>query len=90
MKATTFRFGIQSSADGNDESTKSLTNALRAIHGVEKVSIHGDLPVCTLKVRASFSDADSAKKLHRKIMRAIMGIAGISITEVSTTLTDIF
>jgi hypothetical protein len=69
---------------------KNVTERLKSIKGVDDAE--GDLSQssATLRVHATFADAEAAKKLHRKIMTTLINMDGVRITQATSNLTDVF
>lgn len=90
MKQTDFRFELRLAADDSQATLSGLETKLRTIKGINSVRSSGSDCVVELTLNASFDDGDQAKKLHRKVMKSIMAYERVTISQVSTMLTDIF
>jgi hypothetical protein len=90
MKHTIFQFGLRLEGDEPVELMKSITERLKAMKGVDGVEVDLRQASMKLRVHASFTDADAAKKLHRKIMTALIKMDGVKITQATSNITDVF
>ena len=90
MKQTIFRFGLRFTADGPDLLSKQVEERIRAIKGVDNVDVNISHFSTELRVQVSFQNAEDAKKLHRKLVLSLLIIHGVSITRVTSNLTEVF
>lgn len=86
-KETTFEFDLIVS---DEESLSGLLREFQAVAGVKQVDMERDPPSATLKIRVVFPDKTVAMRLHRSAMKTIMKTPGVSISRVTTKLTEIF
>lgn len=90
MPQSDFRFIIRIIPANPDHILTDLIERLTALESINSVSTEIDSSDVKLAVNVSFEDAASAKKLHPQVMKTIMNHDGVSITEITTMLTDIF
>ncbi|HUG70710.1 MAG TPA: hypothetical protein VMM76_23375 [Pirellulaceae bacterium] len=86
MKETVFTFSLRLQGD---TSLDSVREALLSIEDVIGVNMGGTAPCIDLRIHVRIKDFDSAERLHRMIGKHLMRTDGITITGVSTTMTDI-
>lgn len=90
MKETVFRFSVRVASPEPTVAIHSLRNTLLGVKGVQQIDADGPEQLVELRVFVTFTDADEAKRLHRRLMNLIQKCNGVMILEVTTTLTDIF
>jgi hypothetical protein len=90
MKNTDFRFELRVADDEPQATLGSLEAKLQHLKGINSVTSNRSASIVELTLNVSFEDSEQAKKLHRKVMNSIMAHQGVTISQVATTLTDIF
>ena len=90
MKQTNFRFELRITSDDPQATMSGLESKLRTLKGINSVTTNGVERLIELTLNAGFEDGEQAKKLHRKVIYAIMNHEGVTISQVATMLTDIF
>jgi hypothetical protein len=90
MKKTTIEFDLRVSGGNDDDCLSGLTSVLSALSGVAQITCERDAPFATLRVTVTFPDKSAAKRLHRKVMNTIKKTPRISITRITSNLTEIF
>lgn len=90
MKQTEFQFEIRLASDDAQSILKSLQAKLHILKGINSVTATENKTAVALTLSASFEDTDQAKRLHRKVMNTIIAQKGVTISQATTKLTDIF
>ncbi len=90
MKETVLGFTLRITADDPDAVVQALTQKLSLLKGVKRVDIDCRSKTAELKVTISFEDAEAAQKLHRKVINTLIRHEGVTVSQTSTTLTDIY
>ena len=90
MKETIFRFELRVDSENLGAVLHDLKNQLGGIPGVLSIESESRESFISLAMRVRFGDSEAAMKLHRKLTRIIKGLEGVTISEVTTTLTDIY
>lgn len=83
MKETTFKFGVKIATT---EAYEMLRNKLAKIKGIAAIELEEE----TLSVRAFFENGEQAKKIHNKVINALIKTQDVTVTSATTMLTDIF
>lgn len=90
MKATTFEFDLRITSVDKDSVLENLKQRLLAIQDVNSIEEKRTRYNTSLLIRVSFKSNDDAMKLHGKIVKTIRNCPEIVVSQVGTTLTDIF
>ncbi|MEW4487372.1 hypothetical protein AB1L42_04785 [Thalassoglobus sp. JC818] len=90
MKNTDFRFELRVADDEPTTTLVSLEAKLQTIKGINSLTFTRSKSAIEFTLNASFEDGEQAKNLHRKVINSIMAHEGVTISQVETTLTDIF
>lgn len=90
MRETTFRFGILLLEGESKAQLEKLRKKLLAISGVLSVDAEVVRAHVELCIAARFADATEAKKLHRRVMNALIKTATTRVTSATTELADVF
>jgi hypothetical protein len=90
MKHTVFQFTLRLAEEGKNELLAAVVAKLRGVENVDEVQSEHTESGAALRVRCSFPDGETAKKLHRMIMSTLMRMDGVVITGVTSNLTDVF
>lgn len=90
MKNTDFRFALRVADDEPQATLGSLEEKLGRLKGIKSVAATRSDTFVELTLNASFEDGEQAKKLHRKVVNSIMAHKGVTISQVTTMLTDVF
>ena len=90
MKQTVFQFWLRLTGDQSDQLVSRIVATIKAIKGVDEAEADLHDTSAALRVHARFPDSTAAKKLHRKLMTTLMKMDGVTITRVTTDLTDVF
>jgi hypothetical protein len=90
LRETVFKFRLRlPSAEARDQ-YDAVVEEMRLMPGVTRVEGSPQVGYVNLDVMVEFEGPDDAKRLHRKIMKALMARKQLSIGSTTTTLTDIF
>lgn len=90
MKETRFYFVLRLFRADSQSILDKAKLTLSSIAGVCSVNSLWSGETVDLNIDVVFEDSSEAKKLHRKVMKALMTCEGIAIENVKTVLTDIF
>ena len=89
MKQSVFAFGVRVD-DSVRDALQTVERDLRHIEWVDSVEVEGPISSATIRIQTSFKHGEAAKKLHRKIMHALMKANGLTITSATSNLTEVF
>ncbi|MFO0976163.1 MAG: hypothetical protein U0996_07165 [Planctomycetaceae bacterium] len=90
MKQTVFRFELRIDPAAPEAALQGLKDKLSTLKDVLSIDTEATGYGTTLVIRVCFEDSEGAKKLHRKVMNKIIGHESVTISQVTTKLTDIF
>lgn len=90
MKYTVFQFVLRLAQNQPGELLPKVVATIEAVKGVKEATTESNGSSVVLRVHASFPSGTVAKRLHRKIMTALMNLEGVSIAQVTSNLTDVF
>jgi hypothetical protein len=90
VKETLFRFELRVPIADQENVKRELEQKVLSLKGIDALRFFNNGDVVELQLSVSFLDGEEAKALHRRIMNALIACKRVTISQVTTKLSDIF